>query len=291
MIKKILFIIIISFVLLVSSIPVIGTAGDAKETRRTPWLMFDSHLSITYDSEVVNHTVFEPDRTVSIPLQIQYKGDIPDVILYNQLLRLLFLRVFILPNVLVRLTTTNAPPWADIYFSTDPLLFGGGNTNQTAFTSLIITVHYTAPAQPFTLRIKANTSIIARTDSTEAYTDLTFTPEYVPTVGIDTVHTILTPPSQLTFIPIFINNYGNDVTRITAEIVNSDEFIGWMVYITPETYLPHDSSRKVNLTFFCIPPSDFEGNQTIDLRFIASQWSNPEGTSTQLHVYVTVHYP
>ena len=277
--------------LLLSSIPVIGTAGDAKETRKTPWLMFDSHLSITYDNEVVNHTVFEPDRAVSIPLAIQYKDDIPDLILYNQLLRFLVLRVIILPNVLARLTTINAPPWADIYFSTDLLYFGVSNMNQTAFTSLIITVHYNAPAQPFTLRIKANTSIIARTDNAEAYTDLTFTPEYVPTFGIDLGQTILTPPSQLTFIPIFTYNYGNDVTRITAEITNTDDLIGWTVYITPEAYLPFDPSRKVNLTFFCIPPFDFEGNQTIKLRFIVSQWSNPEGTSTQIYAQATVHYP
>lgn len=281
----------VSLVLLIPSIPVLGTADEVKEIRKTPWLMFDSSLSISYDHDVVNQTVFQPDRAVSIPITIQYIDNIPDFILYNQFLRFFYLRVIILPNVLVRLTTINPPPWANIYFSTDLLYFGMGNTNQTAMTSLIITVHVNASAQPFTLRMKANSSNVARTDSAEAYADLTFTPEYVPNMAIVLGQTIQTPPNQLSFIPIYIYNYGNDVTKVTIEITNTDELIGWTAYITPEAYLPLDHSRKVNLTFFCIPPDNFEGNQTIKLLITATQWSNPDGTTEQLQPQTTVHYP
>ena len=268
-----------------------GRVDAAILIRKTPWLMFDSSLSITYDQEVVNHTVFSPDMAVSIPIAIHYKDDIPDFILYNQLLRLFYLRVIILPNAVVKLTTLNSPSWADIYFSTDLLLVAVSNTNQTAMTSLIISIHSNAPAQPFSLRLKANSSIVVRTNRAEAYTDLTFTPEYVPDVSIMTSHEIQIPPSQLTFIPFTIRNYGNDVTKITAEITNTNELVGWTVYVTPEAYLPTDPSRQINLTFFCIPPFDFEGNQTIKLHTIATQWSNPDGPYQQLNLQTTVHYP
>jgi hypothetical protein len=267
-----------------------GIAGDTKEAKKTPWLMFDSSVSMTYDPEVVNHTVFAIEVPVAIPLTIQYKYDIPDIIIQNQLLRFFFLRVLFLPSIIVKLTTINTPPWADIYFSTDELHFGMGNMNQTLTTTLIILNHYDAPAQPYTLRMKANTSITARTHKAEAYTDLTFTPEYLPYFSVVTAGAIQAPPDQLTFIPFTVRNLGNDVTKITGEITNTDELIGWTVYITPEAYLPADPSRQINLTFFCIPPFDFEGNQTIKLYTIATQWSNPDGPYQQLDLQTTVHY-
>ncbi len=289
--KKTFFLLIITGILLASSIQVKGTENQAKRSGTTPWLMFDSSLSITYDHEMVNHTIFHIDVAVAIPITIHYRDEIPEFVFSNQILRFFFLRVLVIPNVVVSLASINTPPWADIYFSTDKLYFYIGNYNQSANTSLIISPHHDAPAQPFSLRIKANTSIIARTDRAEAFTDLTFTPEYIPFIDILTVGTIQAPPGQLTFIPFTVRNNGNDVTKITAEITNLGNLTGWTVYITPESYLPVDSSRQVNLTFFCIPPIDFEGNQTIKLLTNATQWSNPDGPYGQLTPQITVHYP
>jgi hypothetical protein len=81
------------------------------------------------------------------------------------------------------------------------------------------------------------------------------------------------------------------ITKITAEIINTDELDGWIVYVTPETYLPLDSSINVKVTFFCIPPIDFKGNQTILLQFIPSRWSNSEETGNPLNITTTAHYP
>jgi hypothetical protein len=277
-------------IVFIPSVPAIDTTEGASGTVRTPWLMFNSHLSVSFDSDVVNHTVFQPDVPVSIPFEIQYKDDIPQLILSNPLLRFFYLRVIILPTIRATLTITNPPSWANIYFSTDSLLFPVSNVNQTFNLNLIISLNIGAPAQPFTLRIKANTSNIDRIARAETYSFLTFTPGYFPIVQLVVGQGLQTPPNQLTFIPMYAGNAGNDVTKLTAEITNSNELMNWTVYITPEAYLPCDQ-RRVNLTFFCIPPTDFLGYQTIILKIIATQWSNPESPQTQQYVQTTVHYP
>lgn len=272
------------------SVAAIDTAEGVGGAVRTPWLMFNSHISITFDSDVVNHSEFGPDVMVSIPLRIQYKDDIPKLILSNPLLRFLYLRVIIPPTIRATVTITNPPSWAVMYFSHDSVLFNADNINQTFITNLIIAVDIGAPAQPFTVRIKTNTSNIDRIASAEAYSFLTFTPGYYPAVEMFVGQGLQTPPNQLTFIPIYARNAGNDVTKITAEITNINELVNWTVFITPEAYLPFDQ-RQVNMTFFCIPPSDFEGNQTITMRIIAKQWSNPESPQMQLYTQTTVHFP
>ena len=237
MIKKIIFIIILSIIILVPSVAAIDTTEEAGRTVKTSWLMFNSHLSITFDSDVVNHTLFQPDVPVSIPFQIQYKDDIPKFILSNPLLRYLYLRVVIIPTIRAMLTITNPPSWANIYFSTDSLLFPVSNVNRTFNTNLIISLDIEAPAQPYTLIIKANTSYIDRIARAEAYSFLTFTTEYFPMVSLTVWQGLQAPPNQLTFIPLYVWNDGNDVTKITTEITNMNELINWTVYITPEAYL------------------------------------------------------
>jgi hypothetical protein len=290
--KKIFIVVAISILLLFPIVPAKETSADANQSRRTPWLMFDSVLEISYDKEVVNHSVFQPDGpVVTIPITIQYKVDIPQQILSNPLLRLFFLSTIIISSVQVSLTAENKPEWAIISFAPEKPYITISNTFQNSTAILQIALHSDAPANPYRLRIKSETPKIYTIDNAEAYCDLTFRPVYVPLLNGNCDPSPKTPPNQLTFIPISICNLGNDFTKVTAEVLNIDELNGWIVYVTPETYLPLDPSKDVNVTFLCIPPIYFEGNQTIDLRFTPSRWSNPEETGTPINVLITAHYP
>lgn len=291
MIKKLLFITAISLLLLIPVIPAKESSGQVSEGKKAPWLLFDSILKISYDSEVVNHTVFPPDVAVSIPITVQYKNDMPHQILSNYLLRLLFLPDIILPQVQASIYTVNSPPWADISFSSKKILFSITDIFITAQVNLIIIIHINAPARPYTFRIKAETPSISRIEDAEAFSDLTITPQYIPDLSLICNPSLQAPPNQLTFIPVALWNDGNDITKVTTEIVNINELNGWIIYITPELYLPPNPSLRVNVTFFCIPPFDFEGNQTIELRFTPSRWSNPEETGTPMNVSTLVHFP
>lgn len=290
--KKIFFVVAITILLLFPIIPAKETSVENNQLRKTPWLMFDSVLEISYDKELVNHSVFRPDGpAVSIPITIRYKVDIPQFILSNPLLRPLFLHTLIIYNIQVLLTVENTPEWATISFTPQNPYVTISNTFQDSLTILSIALHSNAPAHPYTLRIKCEAPNIYTIDNTEAYSDLTFTPEYIPILDSVINASPQTPPNQITFIPLSLWNYGNDFTKVIAEIVNINELEGWIVYVAPETYLPLDPAMKINVTFLCIPPFDFEGNQTIALRFTPSRWSNPEETGTPINVSITVHYP
>jgi hypothetical protein len=201
--------------------------------------MFDSVVEISYDKEVVNHSVFRPDGPpVEIPITIRYKVDIPQQIFSNPLLRLLFLKTIIISSVQVSLTVINSPIWATISINPPDPYINVDTQFQQATTILQIAVHSDAPAYPYTLRIKGEVPNIYTIDNSEAYCDVTFTPSYIPIFNLEINPSPQTPPNQPTFVPVSIYNLGNDFTKITAEILNINELNGWIVYITPENVSP-----------------------------------------------------
>jgi hypothetical protein len=293
MMKKVLFILAISMLLLIPTVHARDISAPVNSSGVIiPGLFFDSELQITYDADAVNQLIFTPDGPpVPIPIYIKYRVDMPTPILTNSFLRILFMHTLIISSAQVFLSVLNPPEWASISITPSISYIRIDTAAQQTVAILYIACHSDAPSAPYTLRIKGEVSVIYTIDDSEAYLDLTFMPQYIPLINLVTNPSPQTPPNQPTFIPISISNLGNDFTKITAKILNINDLNGWTVYITPETYLPFHSSQPVNTTFLCIPPPDFEGNQTIDLQFTPSRWSNPEETGASILLLITAHYP
>jgi hypothetical protein len=90
---------IIMLILLISVIISIVPSASAVDKILT----FNSVLEMTYDQEFLNQAVQPDGPAVTIPVTIKYKVEVPEKILDNTALRMIFFQTFIVTAVKVKM--------------------------------------------------------------------------------------------------------------------------------------------------------------------------------------------
>ena len=269
-------------ILLFSMIISIAPSASAK------FITYESILEVTYDESVVNNAVFQPDGApVSIPIMIRFKVEMPPSILKNIVLRIIFLQTFIITSARVQFTVLNDPDWAAISITPAAIYPNIDTTFQDAHTSLVIAPHDDAPAEGFTLKLKATTDPLLNEHvaAKDAYLDIIFQPGYIPLIDVYTEKPsrIVGPQETVTF-PIRITNLGNKQTLVTAKLINYPE--GWAPLLSQSQIIIPSASDPGNnvgeMSFSITPPYGFGWHnelETITIEF-TPQFSPPQGNAS-----------
>ena len=264
-------------ILLVPTVSALNT--QQKDRQSAKLITYNSVLQMSYDENAVNNAVFQPDGApVSISLLVKFKVEIPEILLSNFILRILFLQTFIITSAKIKLSVVNAPDWATVSFSNPEVYADISPEFAVANTTMTIAVHSGAPSESYNLIIKAETDSLLHNHvpANDAEVNIVFQPNWTPFLEIFAPQsTVQTPPDQITVIPINVTNCGNAQTKVSAQINTSLE--GWSTYIIPPQIIlsTHETQQ---MTLLLIPPVDFEGIKNIEILFNSSSLSGENGS-------------
>lgn len=199
-------------------------------------------------------------------------------------------------NIVVELSVEDVPEWAyvGVYPKTvSPMI---STKWKSEGCRVQISVDENAPAYEISyfklkaksISVKGPFRMLTWINDTEHVEEIPFVPGYFPIIHVNPENYYLeTPPGEITNLTILIENIGNGLTSVNAEVIQipSDD---WWCYIQPETVL--DVGESKNVSFFIMPPGNFSGFETIRLGFTPSYFYDPtQQGSTQIHT-ITVHY-
>jgi hypothetical protein len=261
-----LFKVLMFTVLLLSAIIIIFPSVSAIDK----FFTYDSQLEVTYDEDVLNTVVFQPDGPpVTIPITIKHMVYVPDAIFSGFLLRILFLQTFMITSAQINLEIINPPEWAAMSLSNANPYVEIDTEEKSAETSLIIAAHDDAPAEGFTLQVKASIDPLLNNhvNAQEVYINIIFQPGYIPLINLYSESpNIVVSPQETVNIPIEITNLGNKQTIVRAKIIDKPD--GWATLlpqsqiIIPSASDPGDN--KELLTFSVTPPYGFGWHNEIE---------------------------
>jgi len=252
-------------VLLLSSfmtvVPVVSAEESMADNSDPKLFSFNSYIQIEYDTEPLNDNL-EIDQSINVPLSITYKTDVPTNFLGIfpwQLKNIILYGSMIGPMQQITLEVLKKPEWADITLSkkdilTDIPVKGSPTTEQT---SLVLSPYEEAPAQPYTITIRASCGQIGRINSFSTEVDIVFTPSFVPTVTIVPENPTRTVgPRESVNFEISVKNEANKKARITPRLNSNTSASGWSPTINPPFFdiLPGDEEVFV---FSVYTPYDF----------------------------------
>ena len=282
---KIGFIILILLTLSLSFTPSVSAADK--------FFTYSSVLEVSYEDAAVNDAVFQPDGPpVSIPLKIRHKVEVPEEFISSFYLRLLFLQTFIVTSAQIKMEIVNAPDWAAISLSNANPYVDIATEFEETTTSLVIAAHKDAPAEGFTLRIKAEVDPLLNNHvpANEAELNIYFFTSPIIGVGIDIKNPVQeVSPGNFTKTEIELSNHGNIETTVTISQITSLQ--EWETYIIPNSViLPMPGMGENETIYFLVkPPDEFEGIQIIELKFSADSHLIP-GDSEKVESSVFIYF-
>lgn len=200
------------------------------------------------------------------------------------------------PMQTIHLEVLDIPDWANIYISSPDILIdipfeGDGPVEIT--TILIISLRVEAPAESYRISIKATWDSFKRLDGNSYQESIEFTPQYRPGFSVTgSNRSVNTPPDKKTIIPIEVKNVGNKLSRITPSIVF--HLSNFSIKLNPSLLdLAIDETGTINVEVK--PPSNFQGNRTVQIDFAIEQFpkreDSPVGTySIDINLYYEPEY-
>ncbi len=275
------------FILLAGSGTVVTQSSSAKGL-----LAFTPILQLEVDTTPLNQDI-EPDgNPVNVPVTVKYRVDIPQFLLSLPIVgRLIVYGSFIVPPVKIHLSVVNKPDWADISITSPDLYIDvGENKFSYANTSVSIAVYKDAPAESYTLILKAEADGMGRITSQSVEAQFKIKPGYIPLVTINTDEPIKEagPMTTLTF-PIKISNNANKETIV--KLVEYDTPPGWGVQPSQsQIVIPQDGEATLSLAVTTPVGFGWTPNQIqqIKLKFVVMP-SPPtveyEETATNTYLY------
>lgn len=229
------------------------------EDSRPKLFSFNSYIRIEYDTSPLDQNL-DIDQSINVPLTISYETDVPKEFLKFlpwQLRNIFIYGSMIGPMQQITLEVLRKPNWADITLSQRDILvsipFEGDPTKET--TSLVLAPYEEAPAQPYTITIKASSRQIGRINSFSTEVDIVFTPSFVPTVTIvpDKPTRKVGPQESVNF-NIRVKNEANKKARITPQLVTS--VAEWSPTINPP-FFDIEPGNEESFIFSVYTPYDF----------------------------------
>lgn len=242
------------------TISVINPESKVVDTASAALINFNSYADLKYDVSALDEPL-AIDVSVTIPITVEYWTDIPpffgNVIPYPLNFYILFGQP-IGPMQKIHLEVLNPPNWANVYISSPDLLTDipfAGDEHKLVDTNLIISPRIEAPAQSYTIDIKATGEPIGKVRGFTYQESIDFTPSFVPTVEITTANPIRTvSPHESVNFEIKIRNLGNKITRVTPTI--KDKNPEWTETINPPE-LEIGPDDQATFSFSVIAPYDF----------------------------------
>ncbi len=256
-------------------------AMSANPEQRSRLITFTSYIDFEYDVSALNEPLVI-DASVSIPIKIKYWTNIPDV--FKKILfpfnNLILYGSILSPMQTIHLEVLDIPDWANIYISSPDILtdipFEGDGPVEIE-TNLIISLRVEAPAESYKIDIKASCDSIKRLNGFSHQEAIEFTPQYRPGFSVTVSNrSVNTPPDKKTIIPIEVKNMANKLSRITPSIV--DNLSDFSIKLNPPLLnLYIDETGTINVEVK--PPSNFQGNRTVQVDFAIEQFPKRDGSA------------
>ncbi len=226
---------------------------------------FNSYIRIEYDATKLNKDL-DVDQSINVPLIISYETDIPEGLFskYWRVKNFFLYGSTIGPTQQITLEVLKQPDWADIILAQGNLLvdFPSKGNPIKVETSLIFSPYEDAPAQPYTITIKATSEQFGRINGFSTTADILFTPSFVPTVTIITEKPTRTiHPKESVNFNIQVKNEANKKARITPQLITPTP--GWSPTINPPFFdvLPGEEQSFI---FSVYTPFDFGWHDQIE---------------------------
>ena len=211
----------------------------ADETKTTSkFYTFNSYIYIEYDETQLNKNL-AIDESLSVPVTVKYKTDVPENFLSFlpwQLRNLFIFGSIIGPMQTIHLEVVDKPDWADVFIATPDVIMDipVGSEVNVQKTSLVLSPKIEAPSTSYTISIKATSKQIGRINSYETEVAVTFTPSFVPTVTIIPENPTRTvAPRESVNFKISVTNEANKKARITPSLNYNGSLSEWSPTINP----------------------------------------------------------
>ncbi len=251
-------------VLLILSLATIGPVVSADETTtaaedRVKLFSFQSYIDIVADATALNQNL-AIDQTINVPLAITYSTDVPDNFLQFlpwQIKNIILYGSMIGPMQQITLEILDKPDWADINLAKNDILTNIPNQGNPIekTTSLILSPYEEAPAQPYTITLKASCDQIGRINKFSTQITISFTPSFVPTITIIPENPTRTVgPRESVNFEIKVKNEANKKAHVTPRINTSAS--EWSPTINPP-YFDILPGAEESFTFSVYSPYDF----------------------------------
>jgi hypothetical protein len=230
----------------------------ANENSSPRFISFNSYITIDYDTTPLDQNL-DIDQSINVPLTISYATDIPEGLFgkYWRVKNFFLYGSTIGPTQQITLEVLKQPDWADIILAQGNLLvdFPSKENPIKVETSLIFSPYEEAPAQPYTITIKATSKQFGRINGFSTTADIVFTPSFVPTVTIITEKpTRMIHPKESINFNIQVKNEANKKARIIPKLITITP--SWSPTINPPFFdiLPGEEQSFV---FSVYTPYDF----------------------------------
>ncbi len=289
------YVIIGILILILSPVSAIATPQNTINKQiQSPTERFSSYIHLNCDATALNQEL-PIDQTVSVPLTISYMTDIPSHFLRFfpwQIRNYILFGSVIGPMQDISLEIINEPSWADITLSMDAVSvnipFYG--VKEILQTSILISLYSTAPACPYTFKVKASCESIGLLSGCESTISITFTTGWVPRIEISAENPIITAPAgSLVNAKINITNTGNSESLVIGTIHSGSFMDGWGLCLEPSYLLIRQDETK-HITFHIGIPSDCTNcMNSIQLDFIAMSPYHRDITAGPYSLYFRVH--
>ena len=179
--KRIVIFLGICLILIGSSTPAEKITSFDTQPTPPPIITFPSCISIEYDEEYVNNTVFNPDNAYSIPVFIGYRVWVP-VFFFNSfcypvqvLKNWILFHSLIIPLLTINLSVEDAPSYIDIYPVSSNIVVCMSNDYLIVKGSVVIVIYNQAPPGPFTFCLRAEAPPVHRIQGYTTSTNITIT--------------------------------------------------------------------------------------------------------------------
>jgi len=284
---------LITFVLLISASLPLTQVSSAKG-----FLSFVPILQVEVDTSALNEEIQPDGKAINVPITVKYRLDVPIFLnksgplgIRAMINRWIIYGKFIVPPIKIHLSVINKPDWADISIAC-PDLYMEITENKFCYanTSLSIAVYKDAPAEVYTLILKADADGVGHVQPQSVEAQFKIKPGYIPLVTINTDQPIREagPMTTVTF-PIKITNNANKETIV--KLVDYDTPPGWGVQPS-QNQIVIPEGEKATLSLAVTTPMGFGWTpnqiQQIKLKFIVMP-SPPsleyEETSTNTYIY------
>ena len=174
--------IIVGFLIINAIAPItISVETNEKSHKDRIYLIcYNSYIDLEFNLSALNEPI-PPNKTVSVPIIIEYWTNIPDNFLWFlpwQIRNFILFGSVIKPMQEIHLEVLNIPDWANIYFAQPDVLVPIPTEGIIieATTSLLFNIEPSAPTEPYIIGVKADCDAIKRINGCEMQTFIEFTP-------------------------------------------------------------------------------------------------------------------
>lgn len=284
--------VVVTFLMLVGPSMMLVQTSSAKGSGL---LSFTPILQLEVDTSALNEEIQPDGKAINVPVTVKYRIDVPAWLQSPLLVPIerfiVYGKLGIIPPMKIHLSVVNKPEWADVSIAS-PDLYIDIKENEFSYanTSISISIYKDAPAEVYTLILRAESDPMGRVAPQSVEAQFKIKPGYIPLITINTEKPIKEagPMTTLTF-PIKICNNANKETVV--KLVDYDIPPGWGVQPSQnQIVIPKGGEATLSVAVTTPPGFGWTPNQVqqIKFKFVALPSPPPleyEETSSNTYVY------